>query len=169
MKTIIYAGIGLFSVASVYGITDYYTSQKNSSLENLYKEEEVAEESIMKKNIVTEHQQENIAVVNLSTSVKKEAKKEVAKSKKNKKSDVKKPRKIDLDDYSRGRILPEEEIIVAEEKEPIQSEEAKPAIDKAEIISILSERKINMNMFSRAPLKKINPVKKVETSVVIKE
>lgn len=38
MKAIIYAGISLFSVASVYGVADYYQSEKRGTLKNLYKE-----------------------------------------------------------------------------------------------------------------------------------
>ena len=40
MKAIIYAGLGLFSVATVYGVVDYYNSQKKGTLDNLYKEPE---------------------------------------------------------------------------------------------------------------------------------
>jgi hypothetical protein len=39
MKAIIYAGIGLFSIASVYGVADYYKSKKNGELKKLYVEE----------------------------------------------------------------------------------------------------------------------------------
>jgi len=39
MKAIIYAGIGLFSIASVYGVADYYHSKKNGELKKLYIEE----------------------------------------------------------------------------------------------------------------------------------
>ena len=35
MKAIIYAGIGLFSIASVYGVADYYNSKKNGELKKL--------------------------------------------------------------------------------------------------------------------------------------
>jgi uncharacterized protein (DUF169 family) len=41
MKAIIYAGIGLFSIASVYGVADYYNSRKNGELKKLYVEEKV--------------------------------------------------------------------------------------------------------------------------------
>ena len=41
MKAIIYAGIGLFSIASVYGVADYYKSKKNGELKKLYVEEKV--------------------------------------------------------------------------------------------------------------------------------
>ena len=41
MKAIIYAGIGLFSVATVYGVSDYYNSKKNGELKKLYVEEKV--------------------------------------------------------------------------------------------------------------------------------
>jgi len=41
MKAIIYAGIGLFSIASVYGVADYYQSKKSGELKKLYVEEKV--------------------------------------------------------------------------------------------------------------------------------
>ena len=41
MKAIIYAGIGLFSVATVYGVSDYYNSKKNGELKKLYVEEKL--------------------------------------------------------------------------------------------------------------------------------
>ena len=41
MKAIIYAGIGLFSIASVYGVADYYKKKKNGELKKLYVEEKV--------------------------------------------------------------------------------------------------------------------------------
>lgn len=41
MKAIIYAGIGLFSIASVYGVADYYKSKKSGELKKLYVEEKV--------------------------------------------------------------------------------------------------------------------------------
>ena len=38
MKAIIYAGIGLFSAASIYGVADYYQSEEKGVLKNLYKD-----------------------------------------------------------------------------------------------------------------------------------
>ena len=40
MKAIIYAGIGLFSAATVYGVVDYYGTKKTGTLDKMYKEEE---------------------------------------------------------------------------------------------------------------------------------
>lgn len=37
MKAIIYAGVGLITAASVYGITDFYREQQSGKLNNLYK------------------------------------------------------------------------------------------------------------------------------------
>jgi len=41
MKAIIYAGIGLFSVATVYGVADYYNSKKDGEFKKLYVEEKL--------------------------------------------------------------------------------------------------------------------------------
>ena len=51
MKAIIYAGISLFSVATVYGVVDYYSSQKRGTLDKLYKEEDVPAAPEIKKEI----------------------------------------------------------------------------------------------------------------------
>jgi len=45
MKAIIYAGIGLFSAASIYGLTDYYHSEEKGTLKNLYKEAPVSKQT----------------------------------------------------------------------------------------------------------------------------
>lgn len=39
MKAIIYAGIGLFSAATVYGLADYYNSREKGIFKKLYVEE----------------------------------------------------------------------------------------------------------------------------------
>ena len=153
MKAIIYAGIGLFSVATVYGIADYYTTQKKGTLDNLYKDqEEVSVESEVKTvaTIVPAKLEETAVTSN----------KVVAKT--NKKS---RKRTIRLDDFSRGRI--EEPInIVQPVKEYPQKEVVTPVIEvKAETTtpSVVEKkeepRKFSFDQFSRAPLR--NPVKKM--------
>ena len=157
MKAIIYAGIGLFSVATVYGVADYYSSQKKGILDNLYKEEEPLKETVNStgnttvipvKNSVT-----NVSVnktMALTTSVKKEKK-------------VKQPkRKMRLEDFSRGRI-PEP---IPVEPMPVDiKKETPPKVDEIKIkeealkqdVKITQpakpERRITMDMFSRAPLR----------------
>ena len=104
MKAIIYAGIGLFSVASVYGVADYYRSNKNGSLDKLYKEEEVIQ-AIGKTPIITPFDETTELVIS-KAAVKKNAGDIV-------KSIKKKKRKFILDDFSRARI-PEEVIEMPE-------------------------------------------------------
>jgi predicted nucleic acid-binding OB-fold protein len=98
MKAIIYAGIGLFSVASVYGVADYYNSKKSGELKKLYVEEKVpvvvpAEE---------EKTVEVIPVKNVETTAA-ETKAVTAKVKSPKK--VKKvEKKLRFENFSRARI-----------------------------------------------------------------
>ena len=102
MKAIIYAGIGLFSIASVYGVADYYNSKKSGELNKLYVEEKVPPPApVMEEKAV-----EVIPVKNVETKV---VKAKVKSSKKVKK--VKKT--IRFENFSRGRI---KEPVVLEDK-----------------------------------------------------
>lgn len=106
MKAIIYAGIGLFSVASVYGVADYYSSNKKGELKKLYVEEKQpvaipAEEEKTVEVIPVKNAETTAAETKVVTKVKSPKK-------------VKKARKtIRFDDFSRARI-PEQ--VVKEEK-----------------------------------------------------
>jgi hypothetical protein len=51
MKAIIYAGIGLFSAASVYGVADFYQTSKSGVLKTLYKEESAPPINIQDRTI----------------------------------------------------------------------------------------------------------------------
>ncbi len=101
MKALIYAGIGLFSAATVYGIVDYYNTKNEGTLDKLYKEE----------TPVSETKDDNISTVDLPnieaykeipiSTVKNTEKKIVT----NKFKKIKKPvREIKLSDFSRGKI-----------------------------------------------------------------
>ncbi len=77
MKAIIYAGIGLFSIASVYGVADYYSSKKRGELKKLYVEEKVpvvvpAEEEktaevFPVKNVVTTTAETKVVTANVKS------------------------------------------------------------------------------------------------------
>ncbi len=169
MKAIIYAGIGLFSVATVYGLADYYSSQKKGTLDNLYKEEEAGNEPerpavntavITKKDLESNLSSTKVAALTPAVKTKKK---------------LKQPKRtIRLEDFSRGRII---EPIPAEMKlpeikkeEPVKAEEIKPkqempAVDIKTAEVIKPERRISLDMFSRAPLKRpLKLDKKVVTS-----
>jgi hypothetical protein len=159
MKAIIYAGIGLFAAASVYGVADYYSTQKKGTLEKLYKEEEVKETPVntIAAPVIAEPLNK-VTSVPLNTTNNKAVK--IVRKKTNT------SKRIRLEDFSRGRImepLPVEEI----KEEPVKKEEPglRPAVSitsKPEEISKKEpERKLSLEMFSRAPLKRtIKPVKK---------
>ena len=107
MKAIIYAGIGLFSIASVYGVADYYSSNKNGELKKLYVEEKVP----VAVPVVEEKTVELIPVKNVETTST-ETKPVTTKVKSTKK--VKKVKKtIRFENFSRGRI---KEPVVLEDK-----------------------------------------------------
>ncbi len=106
MKAIIYAGIGLFSVATVYGVADYYSSKKNGELKKLYVEEKLP----IPVPAVEEKTVEIIPVKNVETTPAET--KVVTKAKAGKK--VKKAKKtIRFENFSRGRI---KEPIVIDDK-----------------------------------------------------
>jgi len=100
MKAIIYAGIGLFSAASVYGVVDYYNTKSKGTLDKMYKEEAQVTESkeeITKISLPPAEVKKETTITN--TTVK------AGTSKKTKK--FKQPiRTVKFSDFSRGRILP---------------------------------------------------------------
>ncbi|MEO6252490.1 MAG: hypothetical protein ABIO79_04260 [Ferruginibacter sp.] len=158
MKAIIYAGIGLFSVATVYGVADFYSSKKKGTLDKLYVEEEIpttpkVEEKttgvIPVKNTGTE------AVENTVIAVK-------AKSAKKVRNHLK---TIKMEDFSRARI-PEPAVAEDLKLDPVKIEEVevvpvKLTVKPEEKVEVKTEpvRKISLDKFSRAPLKR--PVKKI--------
>lgn len=108
MKAIIYAGIGLFSVASVYGVADYYSTSKKGELKKLYVEEKLPPPAPVEE----EKTVEVIPVKNVEASPVAETK--VVKARSAKK--VKKARKtIRFENFSRARIpeqvVPDEKIV----------------------------------------------------------
>jgi len=114
MKAIIYAGIGLFSAASVYGVVDYYSTQKKGTLDKLYKEPQ--EVVVTETPVVVD----NPAPVDVSKT---NVVNKVAVSKAVKK--IKRRRRtISLDDFSRSRI-PDRVVIEAEKPVAPVKEEPK--------------------------------------------
>jgi len=163
MKALIYAGIGLFSVASVYGIADYYQSQKKGTIDRLYSDEDEKLQVVPvneKKEINPGNKKELSRFV---TPVK-----EISTAKSTKKTRTAK-RAIRFEDFSRGRIekpvtiaeviedIPKEVITIKPEEEKI----VKPAEEK---VAVEPERRISLEQFSRAPLKK--KVSKTEKSKI---
>ncbi len=164
MKAIIYAGIGLFSVATVYGVADYYTTQKKGTLDKLYKEPEevvVTETPVLtSKTLPANITETNVVNTKAVTNV-------ARKSKRRK-------RTIRLDDFSRGRI--EEPIMVEPVKwiGPVQGEAKKKEtsvtdakmekVTPSTVIKKELPRRLSLDQFSRAPLRV--PVRK---EVVVKK
>ena len=117
MKAIIYAGIALFSAASVYGVVDYYNSKNNGTLDKIYTEETPA--------IVAEKEPLAITPLSISPEINKDETPVKATAAKTNKKKVKKSkvfiRDLKFSNFSRGRIIPskvmEEEKTVAPVKE----------------------------------------------------
>lgn len=153
MKAIIYAGISLFSVATVYGVVDYYSSQKRGTLDKLYKEEEVSVAPEIKKEITTVMPVKNVELVSTNNKTTNIA------TKATKKLNAK--RTIKMEDFSRGRIneaMPVEKVKLVEpiiEKPTVKELDKLPvSVTEAVIATKEPERKLSFEMFSRAPLKK---------------
>lgn len=161
MKAIIYAGIGLFSVATVYGLADYYSSQKKGALDKLYLEEETAP-------VIVPEEKTTVTLPEKMEMVKAAEVKTVAKKTTPAKKQKLAKRKINMEDFSRGRIpdrivevkLPEEPLKKIEVMEPAKPEN--PPVGKIEVKEEPVERKISLDMYSRAPLKKMKVAKKSE-------
>lgn len=154
MKTIIYAGITLFSVATVYGVADYYSSKQKGTLDKLYVEEE--------KPVVYPKAEEKVTLAIPAkeiTTIKLDDKAvELTSDKKSKK----KKKEIKFENFSRARI-PEEVLVEKVTEVPAKKqEEIKPEkAEAAPVQTVATERKLSLDMYSRAPLKKLKiPVKK---------
>jgi hypothetical protein len=159
MKAIIYAGIGLFAAASVYGVADYYSSQKKGMLDKLYKEEDITPVGKKSDPSTIALPANNVlpaAGLNKQTATVKTTRKLKAAK-----------RTIRLEDFSRGKIVEEVQPVIEvpveaikaaapvknEEKAPVEKEITtdmiKPVVSNKE-----PERRISLDMFSRAPLRR---------------
>lgn len=152
MKSIIYISIGLFSVASVYGIADYYKSNKNGIVQQLYQETvptptpEVMKPVKQKEPVISTTVNEDVAFVNHNADVK-------MKKKSFTKKDKIKKLTISIDNFFED-VIPESDITTSEK----ETKEEKPEEKKMESADNLKIdlKKVNWEMFSRAPL----PIKK---------
>jgi hypothetical protein len=123
MKAIIYAGIGLFSAATVYGVVDYYGTKKTGMLDKMYKEEEIVlpakEETMSTVELPVKNEPVKATVVKTKIATTKNSK---AKRTYPFKATV---REVKFSDFSRGRIIPKK---VAEDTKilkPVIEEENK--------------------------------------------
>jgi len=92
MKAIIYAGVGLLTAASVYGVVNYYHAKKEGTFNHLYKDEAVV------KNTNTQFDSAKKVNVNSDSA-------EYIPTSADNDSQKKKFRpRIQLEDFSRGRI-----------------------------------------------------------------
>ena len=154
MKAIIYAGISLFSVATVYGVVDYYSSQKRGTLDKLYKEEDVPATPEIKDVTTTVMPVNNTEIISVNNKAMNLTTRTAKKSKAVK-------RTIKMEDFSRGRIddaMPVEKVSLVEpiiEKPTVKELDKLPlSVTEAVIATKEPERKLSLEMFSRAPLKK---------------
>lgn len=127
MKAIIYAGIGLFCAASVYGLADYYGSSKNGSIKKMYVEDTPAPAPEAVTAIKPDPVKTESAI---PAELKVSGKKKLAAKKA--------PKKIQLKDFSRARI-PDQQIEEMKKALPeeklIEKSDKKDAILKTEKVS----------------------------------
>lgn len=110
MKAIIYAGIGLFSIASVYGVADYYKSKKNGELKKLYVEEKVPV-------VLPTEEEKTVEVIPVKNGETTAAETKVVTAKVKSPKKVRKvEKKLRFENFSRARI-PEPVVIVDTIKE----------------------------------------------------
>jgi hypothetical protein len=123
MKAIIYAGIGLFSAATVYGVVDYYGTKKTGTLDKMYKEEEtvlpVKEETMSTVELPVKNEPVKATVAKTKIATTKNSK---AKRTYPFKTTV---REIKFSDFSRGRIVPKKVAADTKTVEPIVEQENK--------------------------------------------
>lgn len=104
MKAIIFAGIGLFAAATIYGITDFAADKKKGTIDKLYKEEVVAPVAEEKEaTVIPDAAVEKNSASGTAVTAASAAKKNTVR-KKSKKARTEEIRFIKLDDFSRGRI-----------------------------------------------------------------
>ncbi len=153
MKTIIYAGIGLFAAASIYGAADYFRSAKKGTLKALYQEEQTVESAAVSTAVKTTT---TASTADLKTDNKNSgteanaAEKTITKA--NTKVKAKRPKRIRMEDFSRGRI--EEELIMPVEEEKAAPEVKPSPVEKKDEVMVDEKpvKKSLMEGFSRAPL-----------------
>jgi biopolymer transport protein ExbB/TolQ len=103
MKAIIYAGIGLFSAATVYGVADYYNTKNKGTIDKLYKEEipvsrDKKETTQTPNTVELTKIKEETTLLKDNSILKKHAEKKYKKAKPS-------IREIKFSDFSRGRIV----------------------------------------------------------------
>lgn len=123
MKTIIYAGIGLFTVATIYGATDFYQSNKKGVLINLYSEKSTsAQQVVSKENEKPTIKMEDYSRAILETELDKEAlsseallieNKKISSVVSRKKVNKRKVPKIKFSDFSRSKLVISEALPLA--------------------------------------------------------
>lgn len=163
MKAIIYAGISLFSVASVYGVVDFYYTQKTGTLNNLYKEDDLPVPKRTQNDTVSVHEKNDSVQTEVPVLDKTMLTSDNIHISKSGKQKVK--RTIRMEEFSRGKI--KEPIIMADNKLTKAGFMMAKRKEKkvAEIIASTKvvqpgplERKISFASFSRAPLKIRRPL-----------
>jgi hypothetical protein len=178
MKAIIYAGIGLFSAASVYGVIDYYGAKKQGVFTNLYAEE--AEEKLPAVKAANNTATTALLKTTVADAPLAAVEKKVVAAKEKKPKKMK--RTISFKSFSRGAIVEEMPVAVIDKKPLLMPlTVAAPAVEPAAVAvetpvgvekpaakEIPAKRpEVSMSMFSRGSLKK--RVKKSAEPEKIKE
>lgn len=148
MKRIIYTAVALIFCASVFGIADYFNAKKQGALVNYTEEVEPAAVIPEKKTEIATSEKEEILIPDTKKTFKKQTRTE-------KKATREKVKDIHHTDIIPMAVTEKTKEPVAEKVDPVnivlQSKTTDVNTDSA--IQTSGKRKINMEMFSRAPIR----------------
>ncbi len=158
MKAIIYAGVALFGIAATYGVDDYYKTNTKNAINKMYEEQE---EVLDEYEATSEENKITPAVYKDATKKEDAIKLTPTNTKKIKRK--KYERKIELENYSRGKIIEfvPPKVIESEITTPVTiKEKTTPAADaepitvkeenKIEEVQVEKTRRLSLKKFSRA-------------------
>ena len=157
MKSVLYVGAALMIGASIYGFVDYKNTSHKKEFTGMYEEKKLAQPVLSHE---TEKKPEVTVATNTVTN-KKAVNKKVAK---------KKASKIADDPIHAIKPVSKDEVMITDLFE-IEDAEVDPAIAKNSEPEkkLKKKKKLNRNMFSRAPIREYEPIEKTGKKVTKKE
>lgn len=144
MKRIIYTAVALIFCASVFGVADYFNAKKHGALVNYSNDVQITDAVTEKKTIA-------VADIKESAVIKNESKKMPAGQKKTRKTKVKEQSSKGIPDV----VITEPTELKTEKVDPIipLPESKGTDINTDSALTKEEKRTINMEMFSRAPIR----------------
>lgn len=153
MKSLIYSGIGLFAVATAFGLVDYYGAKKSGTMQQLYKDNVTGEMTTPVKQIQPPEEIQTIAVAKKEKPG--EPSKTISLNKASKKGKTKtsyvpaiSSEEILVDPASLTASMPIESKGISKGEITVTDTSGNPKLEKEKFA-------LRPEMFSRAPLKKV--------------